>query len=494
MATCSVAYLGAGRAPGYRIIVVLALMFFVTGLARWWAGGRPVWAALVGASGVLAFTGKPTSAAALGLLLIVALLVARVRPRLPEVGWAAAGALAAACLVLVAAGMTPSELVGYIASGLDTEKSSGSHSSLATMLGFSSIPLGALLVLGPIIYLPLVPAVHDAARNSAPRWPWTAQLVAGLAAPLVACLLGVWLLSQKGFAVQIGELVIPWPVGAALLLALVFRRTPKGGVRRAPALVVVLLALPYVAAVGTNTNFTISMIQAAVFWALAVVAALSMAADRWSRTGRLLLPAALLLVTTTLVTQVVWTADSLEGHEVHSAARVTKLLGGHLMVSPETADLLDQLTALSDTYGLADRPSVDLTGYGAGYQLVLGTRPLGRASFFGTFDGAERGAAAALARESCDDLRSAVVLYADHNPLSVASAASTVGLDLGSGYRTIFTFHPTHGTAPIREQTIRVLLPDPAPANAGSCPDRSARSGAGSGYPSGGATGMSLAP
>jgi hypothetical protein len=444
-------------------------LFFVTGLARWWASGRPAWAALVGASGVLAFTGKPTSAAAMGLLLLVALLVARLRPGLPAVGWATAGATAAFGLVLVVARMTPSEVVGYVTSGLEIERAGGSHSSWATMLGVSPIPLGALLVLGPILYLPLVPAVHDVVSNSTHRWPRSAQLVVGLAAPLAACLLGVWLLSQGGFAVQVGELVLPWPLGATLLLALVSRRTPKVRDRRAAVLVVVLLALPYVAAVGTNTNFTISMTQAAVFWALAVVTALSMALDRWSRTSRLLLPTALLLVTTTLVTQVVWTADSLEGQEVHSASRVTKVLGGDLMVRPDTADLLDELRGLSDAYDLADRPSVDLTGYGAGYQLVLGTRPLGRASFFGTFGGAERGAAAALSRESCDDLRSAVVLYADHNPLSVASAASRVGLDVGSGYRTILSFHPTHGAEPIRQQTVHVLLPDPTPANAGSC-------------------------
>ena len=337
------------------------------------------------------------------------------------------------------------------------------------MLGLVSIPLGALFVLGPVLYFPLVPAVHDVARNPSPRWPALAQLLAGVAALIVTALLGVWLLSRHGFGVQVGELVFPWPAVAGLVMVLLSRSAKRDVDRRVVALVIVLLSLPYAVTVGTNTNFTLSMTQAAVFWALAVVAAMSVAVHFRPRTQRVLLPTALLLVTTTLVAQIVWTADSLEGEEIYDASRAATVLGGELTLRPATAKLIQELNVLSEQYDLSGRPSVDLTGYGSGYQLALGTRPLGRPSFFGTFAGADRSAAAALAKESCEDLRSAVVLYAENNPLSVGRAAPAVGLDISSGYTSILSFHPTHGTKPIRTQTVHVLLPIDLAADRRSC-------------------------
>ncbi len=242
-------------------------------------------------------------------------------------------------------------------------------------------------------------------------------------------------------------------------------------------MVLTLLACPYVATVGTNTNFTPTMTQAAVFWALALVTSVPLVARTRPRAARLVLPVGLLVVSTTLVAEVVWFADVLEGRGVREGSVVTPVLGGHLAVEPDTATVLTGLEAVSARYSLTDRPAVDLTGYGAGYQLALGTRPLGRASFFGAFAGVERGAARALAHETCRDRADAVVLYAPDNPLDVSGALDSWGVDLATDYEVVLQFHPTHGEARVQRQTVEVLLPGPRVAAALGCPDAAAAAG-----------------
>ena len=50
--TCSLAYVGAGRVPSYRVGVMIAVLLSVLGVARWWISRGPVWATLVGRRGL----------------------------------------------------------------------------------------------------------------------------------------------------------------------------------------------------------------------------------------------------------------------------------------------------------------------------------------------------------------------------------------------------------------------------------------------------------
>ncbi len=468
-ASTMTAFVGAGRSPSYRVVVVVALLLAVWALARFWAGGAPGWGALLGAAGVLAFTGRPTSAVALAVLVVLALPWLGTRPAVARtVGWAVVGALLAAAGVLALAGMTPATAVGYLGRAAAAEGAGGYHSSWTAMLGVVPVPVRVLLVLGPLALLPVLLAVHDARRNAESRWSTRAQLLVGLGAPAVVAALGVWLLSAQGYGAQVRQLLLLWllmPLGA-----LVVRTRGVRGPRGAGAMVLTLLACPYVATVGTNTNFTPTMTQAAVFWALALVLVVPLVARTRPRAGRLVLPVALLVVTTTLVTQVVWLADDLEGRGVRDGSVATPVLGGYLGVEPDTAAVLTGLGSVSRRYSLAGRPAVDLTGYGAGYQLALGTRPLGRASFFGAFAGAERGAAVALSHATCRDRAEAVVLYAPDNPLDVSGAIDSWGVDLATDYEAVLRFHPTHGEPRVQRQTVEVLLPGPRVGAALGCP------------------------
>ncbi|WP_299442826.1 hypothetical protein [uncultured Phycicoccus sp.] len=471
-ACATTAYVGAARVPGYRIVVLIGLLLVLAGLARLGSGKVSTGAALVGASAVLVFTGKPTSAAALFIVVLVAVALL-----VPRHAWARAvlsglaGTAGAMILVLWLADMDPASAIGYLSRGVEVEMASNAHGEMLSMLGLRPVPIRVLLAFGPLVLVPLWIAGHDMARNAETKWPAGAQVLVGLSIPTLAAVLGLWLLSAQDFGGQIRMLTVLWALLAAGSLVVAVRgraALPASRGRGSLTLVLVALFMPYVATVGTNTNFVPTMTQASVFWAIALMGSGAVIAANRPEAARLFVPLGLFLVTTTAVTQVVWFGDGLEGQGVRDAAVSTRALGGKLLLEPETAAIFTRLDQVSAEHGMAGQPAIDLTGYGAAYQLALGTRPLGRASFFGTFAGAERGAEVALGRETCPDLASAVVLYADDNPLDVSHALSSHGLDLDSDYVEVTRFHPTHGTERIRRQTVRVLLPKPGvPATLG---------------------------
>lgn len=478
VAACSTtAFVGAGRIPGYRVVVLVALLLVVAAVCRLLVREDPRWGLALGAAGVLAFTGKPTSAVALAVVVAVVVLpvAGSVRQVLGTVGWGVVGVVAAATVVLLLARMTPADAVGYLTRGAQVDAASGAHGSWPTMLGAGPVPLRVLALLGPVLVAPVLVAVLDVVRHRRTRWPAGAQILSAVPAAVGVGWLGVTLLAHQGYGDQVRQLVLLW--GLVPLLVLVLLRGRLGAHRRARSVVLLLLVGPWVATVGTNTGFAATMTQAGVLWALAVVACVPLATVVTARVERLALPAAMLLVTTAAVAQLVWAADALESRDQREGAVPTRVLGGRVGVEPETARLLGALREVSAREGFAGRPAIDLTGYGPGYQLALGTRPLGRASFFGAFDGAERGAALALSRETCADRASALVLRSADNPLDVSAAVGSWGLDLDSDYVEVARFHPTHGEADLRAQTVRVLRPMPRVAAVLGCPDAAAGPG-----------------
>ncbi|MBM6405954.1 hypothetical protein JQN72_17060 [Phycicoccus sp. CSK15P-2] len=471
-ATTPMAFIGAGRVPTYRVVVVIALLVVVWGVCRMWASARPEWGLLVGAALVVTFTGKPPSALAAGV--VVALAVAgRGEPRF--VGRAALygllGAIVAVSAVLVASGLSPLGVVAYLQGGLEMVSASGTHSSWWTMLGFAPVSARVLLVFGPLLVLPLLLALHDSARRGDdPRRAALLQVGMGILAPAVAAVLAVVLLSAQGYGSQVQQWTFLWGIAAALLLVVSVHRASGPRRLRAVGVVLLLLSLPYAATVGTNTNFAQTMTQAAAFWALAVMAAGLLLAREWPPGRGLLLPLSLWLAATTVAVQVAWFADREEGISLREDTVQSRVLGGSLWLEPDSAELVSELSTMTRNASLTDRPAIDLTGYGAGYELLLGARPLGRASFFGTFDGAYRGARLGLERESCRDRAEAVVLVASHNPLDVSAAVQAWGLNLDTDYTEIGRFRPTHGGAVVRSQTVRVLLPTEHVGQVLGCP------------------------
>ena len=116
------------------------------------------------------------------------------------------------------------------------------------------------------------------------------------------------------------------------------------------------------------------------------------------------------------------------------------MAGGELLLEPGEAEIARRLRAVAQQYSLGpETPVVDLTGVGAGYAFVLGGRPLGRAHFYGTWEGRVDSARYALERVPCEDRAAAWLLRFPDNPSDVSPAFTDGRLDLAADYDVVTT-------------------------------------------------------
>jgi hypothetical protein len=278
----------------------------------------------------------------------------------------------------------------------------------------------------------------------------------------------------------LGEQVQPLTLLTLLMTAAVLaerwqhqRGRPAGPSERAApwSLLGVLMVMPYVLAVGTNTLFAYAMAQAAVFWTLALAVALVIGAARLSpdaQQERAVAGMGVVLAVLALVMGVSTAAAGLGPSS--TSARVPVQVGdGHLWMSSNDATSLGAVADLRRRYSLDDStPSIDLTGILPGYQLQLGTRPLGRPSYYGFFPGARQAALYGLSLASCQDRGRAWLLYAPDNPSDISPAHTRGVLNLGTDYEEVGAFHPSQGPPSWRKLTVQVLRPrDVVPSKIG---------------------------
>ncbi|MBD3782917.1 MAG: hypothetical protein IE926_08185 [Micrococcales bacterium] len=457
------------RDPGYRWVALLGLVFVASGLARAEDGRDRSAGVLLGLGLVVAGTGRPTTGAAAGLLVLVVVALRRWwRPRF--LGWTGAVVVGAAAGVLALAGMTPRQAVQYHVSGLRMVELLGDHGSVLQLAGFTVPDVSGLLLLGtPLLLVVLPPLVLRRAVGSAVTGAAGSSGAAGAVSALVVLVLGGVLAAFASHLVGAGgqvhralsvALVLPLLATVALLA----QRGRASG--RAVVLVAVLL-LPYPYALGSNVAFSLVTAQAACLW----VAALGALAVLPARTGPTLLSPAVAAAVGCAVTGIVlWTAWSAGPPEsaLAGATVPAPVASGTLLLPADEAAVATRLHGLADEEGIsADTPVVDLTGVGAGYAFELGGHPLGRAHLYGTWAGGVESARYALDRVPCREHAAAYLLYAPDNPSDVSAAFTRGRLDLHRDYTAVDRF-PSRQFG--RTVEISVLRPGPTVASRLGCP------------------------
>ncbi len=461
LASSTAIYALQGRSPGYRSVAFVGLSLVAVGVAIT-LDRRPVLGGVIaGAASVVAMTGKPTSAAAGACVAAAAVAVAGA-PFFRFAGSASLGAFLMTAVVCLSASMSPVALIEYLTRGYRQVTAGQAYVSGLDMFGVAPAPTTALMVFGPVVLLPFAIAALSAwwGRTSGPHYTGLLLLLGGVAAALVSAG-AVLSLSQRSLGAQILPLAgIELVLVAVLTTAAFAARPARAQTERALwALVGMLVLLPLAAALGTNTRFAYITGQASAFWALALVLAVALTVTHLDGPPPLLFPALVVVLTVTTATQAVSLTNDGPADSVLGAVVPSGVLGGSLGLGPDDAVVFSSLEQIREEYRLEGVPSVDLTGFATGYQLQLGTRPLGRASFFGALKGSDRSAATALAHESCSDRAEAWLLYAPDNPMDVSTAFTARTLDLDRDYQVVSWFHPTQGPPEWRSLTIRLLRP-----------------------------------
>ena len=427
--------------PAYRTVAVLGSMVAALGTARVFRGQPVMGGALVGMGTWLCFVGKPTSAIALAACLLVLAVTTRL------LSWSAftatvGGGLTAAVLTLVVARLSPAGAVEYLVKGAEGTQVLGSHPGLAVLLGIGDPNLQGLVVFAPFFVLPLVFA-HVLRRRGQPRgsgWVDAVAVVALVGAAVSVAALGTKVMGPLATGWQVMSLALLIPVTAVAALARERLRSPL----RRPAFEVgwlaLLLVLPYVNAVGSNLPFGPAMAMASVFWVVALVLVTLGRADVPSDGGALVRVLSLVLA---LVVAIVWVVHSNgpEGGDLSGDLRAAPVEGGQLLLHPHDAVAAAVLRRAARAYGIDETtPVLDVSGMGAGYALMTGGRPLGRAHHYSYLPNSLEAARRAIAAETCEDREKAWLLYAPDNGSDLSRAFTGDLLGVSQDYEPVAGF------------------------------------------------------
>lgn len=384
---------------------------------------------LVGVGGWCCFMAKPTTVAAIALVVTLYVVVLRRKSLLPMLG----AALVALTLVIVTAYLVDGGITGLVArmvNSAEVEILLGAGHEVSRILRINWLATSRSQL--AIAVLAATALLLSILMESTNRWLPSLALAAMLILTIAIALLGI-----DPISISPSTLFL---VAAFTCLGSTFYR--QGIVLRTQdptsiALALTFLILPHLTALGSNINYWLIGSKAALFWMLAVVAYLSPLAQQ-GRSVATLLPL-------TVLAQLL-TASAVNGgllnpyRQVKDLRAYTALIpmpgGGKLVLSQSFYDYLATAGAQARAAGLeVGTPMVDLSGRSPGLLYVIEARALGLPWLIGTFPsgsaaaegwglpwliggypGTNAAAVEALGLENCADLAKAWILIEPDGP------------------------------------------------------------------------------
>ncbi|QQN65476.1 hypothetical protein JIR23_06945 [Bradyrhizobium diazoefficiens] len=428
--------------PGYNALAFQSLVIVMIGLLLPNRPGRirqVLGWILVGVGGWCCFMAKPTTAAAIALVVILYVVLGR-KSLLPMLG----AALIALALVIVTAYLIDGGITGLVTRMINSAEmeillGAGHEVSRMFRIDWLGTSPAQVAIAGLVAIALLLSILMGSTHKLLPSLALAVVLIVTIA----IVLLGTDPISIKGSTLF---LVVAFTCLGAMFYreGLVLRTQTPTSI----TLALTFLVLPHLFALGSAGNYWFSGSKAGLFWMLAVVAFLSPLAQQ-GRSAAILLPLAVSaqLLSASVVNGAILKPWS-QVKDLRTYSAVTPLPGGgKLVLSQPLHEYLAAARAKALAAGLeVGTPAVDLSGHSPGLLFVLETRALGlpwligpisktNAAYFGLplpivpYTGSNSAAVEALGLENCADLAKAWVLIEPESPhhLDQASVMAAFG-------------------------------------------------------------------
>lgn len=427
--------------PSYNSLAFQALMLTAIGLflseeAKGWKAA--VGCAFAGVGGWLAFMAKPTTAAALAVVMLVYLVFA---PRLSLARFLAAVGFAFALLFGTALVQDGSVMafVGRLHVGFMLTRELEASYGLTKLLRLDQISFG------PDTDTVIIAMLLGFAMVFGPSAPMGRMARAGLAglSAAIALLATALALGLFEWPHILGELLahyhVHWAVIALMVILTLRRLRLLAQVARVHwARAALFLSFPHIFAFGTNGNYWQTGSMAALFWVLGGIVFLRPAVLA-SRSRTILVP--LVVVVQAVVAGIL--LDSFRAPyrqpqpiDQNTAVVALAISGSRIVLSDGYADYINTAgTVAHDAGWLPGTPIVDLSGESPGLLQALGAVNLGLPWLIGGYPGSEAYVGAALDLVPCDSLAAAWILTEPGGARSIpARVMARYGVDLASHY------------------------------------------------------------
>lgn len=426
--------------PSYYSLAFQSLLIVMTGLLLAERQGRirqVLGWTLVGVGGWCCFMAKPTTAAAIGLLVMLYVVVLRRKSLLPMLG----AALVALALLIVTAYLIDGGMIGLLnrminSAEIETLLGAGHEMSLMFRIDWLSTSRSQLAIAMLVAMAFLFSILVGSAYKLLPSLALTVVLILTIA---------IALLGTDPISIKMSTLFL---VPAFTCLGTMFYR--EGFVLRAQTpttigLALILLVLPHLFALGSNLNYWNLGATAALFWMLAGVAFLSPLAQQRRRVATLLPLTVLAQFLTASLVNASMNKPYRQVRDLRAYAAIMPMPdGGKLVLSQSFHDYLATARAKARAAGLeVGTPVIDLTGLSPSLLYVLETRTLGLPWVLGAQPGSTAVAVKTLALENCADLAKAWVLIEPEGPYRLDQARVMASFGAGQAdYVVAATFNP----------------------------------------------------
>ena len=453
--------------PSYNSLVFQSLLIASIGLCLAEAKPSPVSAAgwvLIGLGGSLSFMAKPTSAAALGVVMLCSLTIAG------KLNWRMLAMSASTCILLLAA--LAWAIDGSIVKFVQDLLQSATAASLlfgdnrADIFRFDPLNLeaGDLRILAALAVLMVLLAWLSCSERRG--WP-TAGAVAILACAAVSLALVLGLQPGEVPATQYGGLQFLAAIAAAPVSAVVLWRRKSGPPvsRQGLSLALFFAALPFVYAFGSNVDYWLASQSAAFFWTLSgisVMASVRPETDIWRRLSAF---AVVTLAMTAVFVHRGMTTPHRQTQPLTADADAIQSAGpgARLLVSHDFAGYINAALRQSRDAGFkAGTPVIDLTGHYPGMLYIMAAKPVGAPWLIGGYPGSNALAEKYLNRTSCDELAESWILTEPDGLRKLSpELLKQHGLDIQRDYAVAAVLDSPTGTYPdsYKQQLLKPVRP-----------------------------------
>ncbi|WFU14572.1 hypothetical protein [Bradyrhizobium sp. CB3481] len=365
---------------------------------------------VIGVGGWCCFMAKPSTAAAIALVVMLHVVFLRRRSLLPMLG----AALIALILLLVSAYLIDGGITGFLTrmvKSAQLEILFGARHEISHMFRIdwlitsrSQLAIAVLLATALLLNI-LIGSTHK-------------LLSSMVLAVMLIVTIAIALLGIDPIKLEPSPLFL---VPAFTWLGAMFYRRGlvlRTQIRTSIALATTFLILPHLFALGSFLNYWRVAWDAALFWMLAVVAFLSPLAEQGRSFSTLVAVTVLAQLLTASVINAGIVKPFRQVKDLRAYTAVTPMPGGGKLVLSELFhDYLTTARVQARAAGLeAGTPVIDLSGRSPGLLYVLEARALGLPWLAGGYPGSNALAVETLRLENCTDLAKAWVLIEPEGP------------------------------------------------------------------------------
>ena len=408
-------------------------------------------AILIAIGGTFVFLGKPTSAAALALLVLATLLAGQGRAAVKPI--LVAKIVSFLLIIFLALAFDGSLKLFWdrYVNGIEMLRVLDGGHTFGGIIRVDKLALSTPLLLAGSILLSVILFSFYVLKKSSRASFVLFSIVIAICVVIIVLETAYKIFLAERLGANSGLLLGVCVVGAIIKSCLNWMTGLTNNYKKTDvALIFYFLLLPLIYAVGTNNNYWVLAEQAYVFLLIIVIILLRSERNIRGFNTSLLIITFIVQTISVILAQNAIMKPYRQPEALHHMASLvtgeTKISG--LIVSKEYKEYIDAALLNSKRAGFTkDTPLIDLSGHSPGISYLLGAKAVGQPWLLGGYKGSDEFAKVALSDASCEQLSKAWLLVENNGPRSLShKVIEQYGMNFVADFKPVASWETAKGT------------------------------------------------